>query len=363
MDVHLAVFQIYQHRVGDAVEARIDEIAARVVRHPGFDPLDQELHLRLVHELAPDDDEHFAEQAHNAVWALVHENGMIQQAKGDLGSVAHAFFTGLTAREVDLLSYADWATREATVSVAYPALSKAQLNAVAHHLRDLLRASRSERELRFATVARLLRESGLSKREVADSLGIKQVQMSNAVRESPEDVSLAPDDYLRDLVVDFELDESLPSSATVLAERAEARAASHHAAEEVESRISDLADEVLTTFDRRAKDLYAQMARVDKERVIAARCPDADTDVAELVASRVGELVNGADQSDLRARYATAVRALTRRGATHAEAARHLGISPQRAEGITGAVPQDIDLAPDDYLREVIDSFPGSRTP
>lgn len=222
-------------------------------------------------------------------------------------------------------------------------------------LRDIISdaPAGTARDLRYATAGRKLLADGLTKKEAAAALGLKQAKLTNLLREQPGDVVIGPDDNLRTIVgPDWEQPAGLPDphelagaesdrQQTVWRKQTDSHELTRMWASEIHAKMS-------------LRDQEQLVLNGDEHAIILRYEPDLDPDLIDMVRASLIALIRDRRDQILQ-RYGVAARALKDKGANQDRGSSHLGISKGYYRAAFNSDP--VDLPEGDYLHEVIASF------
>ncbi|WP_460845949.1 hypothetical protein [Nocardioides ultimimeridianus] len=350
---------IYERRVGGPLDERAKKLAAAVFADESFDHLEHERTSTLVRDLTSNEEPRVARLIERRLRRLVEKAGLQERDEARAAMTAADYLGSLSPAERDRLGMSSSAELRRSIEAAYAELGHARAGLVAQQVSRSLDPQRSERELRYATVARALLAAGVSKKDAAALLGIDQRKMSMAVREAPEDVCLEADDHLRTVGPDVvRLVPGCPSPAEVLRAREHQSNAKRDMQSNARAEIPALVATALAELGAEELDRFPLMTHEDRQRRISEILPAVPAAVVENVSMEVGaKLRISATWEERARRYGVAVNALRARGATLKQARDHLGISPHaEASGRRMAGPDArlANLPADDLLQGIV---------
>lgn len=355
-DFNPAISKVYSRRVGRTLVKRAKVIAKAVLADPSFDPLDDELQEGLVAKHASDAPMRLLKAAQSAVTDM--SSNLREKAERDIAKQAKIFVSSLTPSEVDRLALLTGSQRSEELVAAHPHLSPGRARLLYRPAQDLLSETWRERDLRFATVSRALLAVGKTKSELAALFRISQAKVSTTMNDAPEDIRLAEDDHLRQLVVGMvELNETLPSAQKVLEARKNAAKDAAAEAAAFGNQFEKLTADLIASWPRRTIDQFALLPYKDREQLLAEQHPELAPVVVTSLASHVTSAVWRIDTDERVARYATAIRAIQAKGSSRAAAARYLGIGAAWAGDVLSRKADDVDLTDDDYLVALVRAY------
>ncbi|MGD8201517.1 hypothetical protein ACQE98_12720 [Ornithinimicrobium sp. W1679] len=199
--------RVFEETVGKQLDHQATQLVQTLVKDPAYDPLAWGPENRaFIEERVENEDLRLLERLERALATYAHESGARTKAERELARRAEAILLALTPAERDRLGFAS--RNAAKLQVLAPHL-KGESNSKADRLaKEVARLEQERfglpREERYATAARHLQASGMTRAEVSRRLGISNSIVERIVATHRRDVELTSDDPIRvDLAPDF----------------------------------------------------------------------------------------------------------------------------------------------------------------
>ncbi|GIM62457.1 hypothetical protein Pve01_76500 [Planomonospora venezuelensis] len=199
--------RVFQETVGKQLDHRAAQLVQTLVKDPSYDPLawGPENHA-FIEERVEDEDPRLLERLERALSTYAYESGARTKAERELAKRAEAILLALSPAERDRLGFAS--RNAAKLQVLAPHLEGESSSKAERLAKEVARLEQERfglpREERYATAARHLQASGMTRAEVSRRLGISNSIVERIVATHRRDVELTSDDPIRvDLAPEF----------------------------------------------------------------------------------------------------------------------------------------------------------------
>lgn len=199
--------RVFDEGVGKQLDHRASQLVQSLVKDPSYDPLAWGPEISaFVDERVEGEDRRLVERIERALSTYAYESGARTKAERELAKRAEVVLLALSPSERDRLGFSS--KNAAKLQVLEPHLDGESGSRADRLAREVANLEQERfgllREQRYATAARRLRDSGLTRAAVSRRLGISNSILDRITATHQRDVELAIDDpIVTDLAVDM----------------------------------------------------------------------------------------------------------------------------------------------------------------
>ena len=199
--------RVFEETVGKQLDHRATQLVQTLVKDPSYDPLAWGPENRaFIEEQVEDEDPRLLERLERALSTYAYESCARTKAERELAKRAEAILLSLSSAERDRLGFAS--RNAAKLQALAPHLEGESGSKAERLAKEVARFEHERfglpREERYATAARHLQASGMTRAEVSRRLGISNSIVERIVATHRRDVELTSDDPIRvDLAPEF----------------------------------------------------------------------------------------------------------------------------------------------------------------